>query len=47
MSSFKDLGVFVHNNPDAEAAAVLNNKTARNSFALLPQGYCDRKTSKS
>jgi len=48
---------FVHNNPEAEAQrslyahAALNEKTereyARNSFGLLPQGYCERTTPKS
>ena len=54
MSSFQDF--FVHNNPEAEAQrgpvqAALNYKTERehtsNSFGLLPQGYCERKTLKS
>ena len=43
---------FVHYNPEEEAQrsyahAALNDKTekelARNSFGLLPQGYCDPK----
>ena len=44
-------GFFIHNNPETEAQAALNYKTerenalpARNSFGLLPQGYCERKT---
>ena len=56
---FKIQGFFVYNNPEAEtqwssAQAALNNKTkrehalpARNSFGLLSQGYCERKTPKS
>ena len=56
MSSFQYLGVFVYNNPEAEAQrssaqAVLNYKTnreyARNSFGLLPQGYCEWKAPES
>ena len=55
MSSFKIQEFYVHNNPEAEAQrsyahAALNYKTksehARNSFRLLPQGYCERKTLK-
>ena len=55
MSSFQDLGFFVHNNPEAEAQwsysyalSLSCNLTphARNSFGLLPQGYCERKTPK-
>ena len=56
MSVFQDFGVFVHNNPQekaqrSSAQAALNYKTerecARNSFGLLSQGYCERKTPKS
>ena len=52
MSPFQDLGVFVHNNPEAEAQrsyahAALNDKTerehARNSCGLLVQCYCEQK----
>ena len=50
MSSFQDWGVF-HNNPEAEAHAMLNDKTqrkyVRNSFGLLSQVYRERKISKS
>ena len=53
MSSFYDLGVFVHNNPEVDAQrsyahAVLNDKIEKeltsNFFGILPQGYCERKT---
>ena len=52
MSYFQDLMFFVHNSPDAEAQtsfaqavhalSLSCNSTlpARNSFGLLPQGYC-------
>ena len=49
------LFLMVHNNFEAEvqrsyAHAALNHKTerehARNSFGLLPQGYCELKTPK-
>ena len=52
MSSFQDFGVFIHNNHEAEAQrsyvhVALNynieSENARNSFELLPQGYCERK----
>ena len=53
---FKIWGFFVHNKPEAEAQrssaqAASNYKTerehARNSFGSLPQGYYERKNSKS
>ena len=53
MSSFQDLWFFfVHKNPETEAQrshahAALSLKHARNSFWLLSQCYCERKTHKS
>ena len=59
MSSFKHLGIFRYNNPEAEsqrsyAQAALNYKTERQhslpalkSFGLLPQGYCEQKNPNS
>ena len=53
MSSFQDLGVFVHNNPGSEAQrsyahSALNQKTekdhARNSSGFMPQDYYEQKT---
>ena len=43
MSSFQDLGFFVHNNHEAEAQrssaiGVLNNKTERESIRVTPLG---------
>ena len=52
-------GFFVHNNPKTEAQGNIymphrtgslscsSTRHARNSFGLLPQGYCERKTPKS
>ena len=47
MSSFQDLGFFVHNNHEEEAQrssaiAVLNNKTERESIRITPLGFCLR-----
>ena len=57
MSSFQDLGLFVHNNPEAKAQKEFRadsvefqdreREHARNSFGPLPKGYCERKISKS
>jgi len=46
----QELGVFVHNNPEAKKLSVLlslsvlschSKQHARNSLGLLPQGYCE------
>ena len=51
MSSFQDLDeTIVHNNPEAEQALNLfcnSTPTARNFSGLLPEGYCERVSSKS
>ena len=45
--------LFVHNNPEADAHALSislschSTQNVRNSFGLLPQGYCGWKTLKS
>ena len=55
MSSLHDLSFFVHNNPESKAQrsyahAALNyrqRESVSNSFGLLPQGYCERKSPSS
>ena len=41
MSSFQDLGVFLYNNPEAEAHDALNYKTERESMRTF-LGFCLR-----
>ena len=53
MSSFQDLGIFVHNNPERKASRCYahaafgwqdkERENVRISFGLLPQVYCERK----
>ena len=53
MSSFQDLRLFVHNNPEAEAKRSYAHAPEREPVLrcihkrLTPQGYCERKTPES